>query len=84
MKVILKPGEMSQLYAIDKAEQLIIKNFRNINCKASATFYPEKPGHDTVDFSGDNVFTLGSQFSSVAFYWVDCSDDEISFDFETM
>lgn len=84
MKVTLKPGEMSKVYPINNAAKLVIKNFSNTDCKASATFYPEKEGHDTIDFSGDDVFTLNGDFSSVSFYWVDCSDDEINFEFETL
>lgn len=83
MKIILKPGAMSKTYPISNAERLIITNFSGTNCKASATFYPEKKGHDTFDFSRDDVFLLNGAFNEVSFYWIDCSDDELSFDFET-
>jgi hypothetical protein len=63
---------------------LVIKNFSNNGCKASATFYPEKRGNDTIDFKGDDEFMVGGEFSSVSFYWVDCSDDELTFEFETL
>jgi len=84
LKVILKPGEMSKVFPIHHAQKLIIKNLGNSNCKASATFYPGKKGHDTIDFDHDDIFILDGAFASVSIYWIECSDSEISFEFETV
>jgi hypothetical protein len=84
MKVNLRPGKMSDTYPIAvNAQRLIITNWSGTNCKASATFYPERKGYDTFDFINNGTFLIDSNFNSVSFYWIDCSDDVLSFDFET-
>jgi hypothetical protein len=82
-EVVLKPGDMSQTFPLNNATELIIKNWSGNNCKASATFYPARKGHDTFDIKGNGVFSIESEFTSVSFYWIDCSAETLSFEFET-
>ncbi len=84
MKVVLKPGEMSKEYPIEKPKKLIIKNWSGKNCKASVTLYPEKENDEEINITADDVFILNDEYTSVSFYWLECSEDELTFDFETI
>jgi hypothetical protein len=84
MKVVLKPGEMSREYPVNKPKKLVIKNWSGSSCKVSVTLYPETKEEDEINITGDEVFALNNEYTSVSFYWLECSDDELTFEFEAI